>query len=494
MNAEFPILSLITFSPLFGVALVTLFRTSQGGVPAKISALVSSFLTLGLSVILWINFNPEIVALQFQEHRSWIPNLGISYFLGIDGLNLYFIIAVAFLTPLALVASWNVAKNWQFLLQMLLLQVAVLGCFVALDVILFYFFFELMLVPLYFLVGLWGRENRIFASNRFFIYTVLGSLFMLVAVVYTASLFHQQNGYWSYRIIDWYQITIPARQQILLFLGVVVAFSIKIPLFPFHTWLPDFHYEAPTAGSVEMAAIMMKLGPYGFIRFAMPVYPEAVATLAPMMIIIGLIGILYAGVVAIVQEDLKRLLAYSSVAHMGYIIIGVFAVNEQGLAGGLIQMVNYAVVTSAIFLCVGMLFERTGTQKIAEYGGVLKTMPIFSAFFILFSMASIGVPGLNGFVGEILAMLGVAQVNIWYGIVAASGVIVAAIYMLWMMQRIFFGPVTSQHVQNLKDLSTREIIVLVPLAFWTIALGIYPQFILADMNATIVHYVQQIQR
>ena len=489
-----PILSLIIFSPLLGIALAGVFRNAGNDVPAKVSALLSSVVTFILSLHLWVNYDATTAELQFVERFEWIPAFGIEYLLGLDGLNLFFLLIVAFITPLALLGSWNVSKrNWQFQIQMLLLEIGMLGCFAAIDVMLFYVFFEVTLVPMYFLIGIWGGHNRLYAAMKFFIYTVVGSLLMLAAIIYTANLYHSLHGSWSFNVLDWYGMDIPAETQYWLFLGFAVAFAVKVPLFPLHTWLPDAHYEAPTAGSVQLAAVLLKLGPYGFLRFAMPVFPAAVYDLAPVMMVLALCGILYGGLVAMVQQQIKRLIAYSSVAHMGYIMLGLFALNEIGIAGSWIQMINHAIVTGALFLTVGMIYERTHTQEIVEYGGVIHTMPKFAVFLIFFSLASIGVPGLNGFVGEVLTMIGAAQVNIWYAVLAAAGVIIAAIYMLWMIQRVLFGPLVKDLVKNLKDLSFREVVVLVPLAFWAIFLGVYPQPFFDRIEVSVSHYIEQVK-
>jgi len=493
-STALPILSLIIFSPLLGVALAGVFRNAGNGIPAKVSALLSSVVTFILSLHLWVNYDATTAELQFVERSEWIPAFGIEYLLGLDGLNLFFLLIVAFITPLALLGSWNVSKrNWQFQIQMLLLEIGMLGCFGAIDVVFFYVFFELTLVPMYFLIGIWGGHNRIYATMKFFLYTVVGSLLMLAAIIYTANLYHSLHGSWSFNVFDWYGMDIPAETQYWLFLGFAVAFAVKVPLFPLHTWLPDAHYEAPTAGSVQLAAVLLKFGPYGFLRFAMPVFPAAVYDLAPAMMVLALCGILYGGLVAMVQEQVKRLIAYSSVAHMGYIMLGLFALNETGIAGSWIQMINHAIVTGALFLLVGMIYERTHTQEIVDYGGVIHTMPLFSTFLIFFSLASVGLPGLNGFVGEVLAMIGAAQVNIWYAILAAIGVVIAAIYMLWMVQRVLFGPLVKDLVKNLNDLSFREVVVLVPLAFWAVFLGVYPQPFFDRIEVSVSHYIEQVK-
>ena len=489
-----PVLSLIVFSPILGIALAGMFRDEGNGIPARVGALLSSGITFLLSLHLWFNFDSSTADLQMVERLPWIPQFNIDYFLGLDGLNLFFFLIINFITPLTLLGSWNVKKrNWQFQIQMLFLQIGMLGCFAAMDVVLFYVFFELMLVPMYLLIGIWGGSNRLYATIKFFIYTMLGSLLMLVSLLYTANIYLDLNGEWSFNILDWYGMDIPSETQLWLFIGFAAAFAVKIPLFPLHTWLPDAHYEAPTAGSVQLAAVLLKFGPYGFLRFAMPVFPAAVYELTPIFMVLALIGIIYGGLVAMVQPQIKRLIAYSSVAHMGYIVLGLFALNIQGLSGSWIQMINHAIVTGALFLVVGMIYERTHTQEISAYGGVAHTMPKFAVFLVFFSLASIGLPGLNGFVGEILTMIGAARVNIWYGILAAFGVLIAAIYMLWMVQRVLFGPLTKELVKGLNDFSFREVVVLVPLVFWTIFLGVYPQPFLVRIEVSINHYIELIK-
>ncbi|MBF0279109.1 MAG: NADH-quinone oxidoreductase subunit M [SAR324 cluster bacterium] len=491
-SVGFPILSLIIFSPLLGALFAILLRNGYGGLSADIATFVSSLLTLGVCAFLLTKFDSNFYGFQFVEKLPWIDRFGINYYLGIDGVSLFLVMVAAFLLPSALLATWKTKeKSWAFQVQIMMLQIGILGSFMALDSILFYTFFELMLVPLYFMIGIWGGSNRIYATTKFFIYTVFGSLLLLASLIYTGILYHEAFGHWSFSIPDWYQLSIPAATQMWLFIGFCLAFAIKAPLFPFHTWLPDAHYEAPTLGSVELAGLLLKLGPYGIIRFVIPLFPDASDTYVPFLIYFGLIGIIYGGLVAMVQQKLKKLIAYSSVAHMGYIVVGIFVFNVQGLAGGLIQMVNHALVTGALFLCVGMIYGRTHTQEISEYGGVVHTMPIFSAFFLFFSLASIGLPGLNGFVGELMIMLGAARLNVIYAVLAASGVIVAAVYMLWMYQRVIFGPVKNDVIRNLKDLTPREIVLLLPLAISTLVLGVYPQPFFERVNATLEGYVKE---
>ena len=491
-SVGFPILTIIIFSPLLGALFAVLLRNGYGGLSADVATFLSSLLTLGFCGYLTLEFNPSFYGFQFVEKIPWIERFGIHYYLGIDGFSLGLVLVAVFLLPPALVATWYTKeRSWPFQVQIMFLQVGILGSFLALDAVLFYTFFEIMLVPLYFMIGIWGGSNRIYATTKFFIYTVFGSLLLLASLIYTGILYQETFGQWSFSIPDWYRLSVPASAQTWLFIGFCLAFAIKAPLFPFHTWLPDAHYEAPTLGSVELAGLLLKLGPYGIIRFVIPMFPEAADLYVPIIIIFGLVGIIYGGLVAMVQPQLKKLIAYSSVAHMGYIILGIFVFNIQGMAGGLIQMINHALVTGALFLCVGMLYGRTHTQEIKEYGGVVHTMPVFSAFFLFFSLASIGLPGLNGFVGELMVMLGAARLNIYYAIIAALGVVVAAIYMLWMYQRVIFGPIKNDVIANLKDLTPREILLLLPLATATVALGVYPQPFFDRVNTTLEGYVQQ---
>ncbi len=494
MQAEFPILSLILFSPLLGLVLACVFRDANDGVPAKVSALLSCLITFGLSVFLLTQFNLGVPGFQFVEKRPWIEVFGIHYYLGVDGFNLFFILTSALLTPLGLLAAWNMSnKVWQFQAQMMALQVGVFGSFLALDVFLFYAFFEVMLIPLYFLIGIWGGENRIHAAFKYFIYTMAGSLVLLVALVYTGYLYYASTGVWSFSINDWYTMAIPVEAQRWLFIGFALAFAIKTPMFPFHTWMPDVHHETPTIGAVELGGLLLKLGPYGFVRFVIPVFPDASQEFIPYMVGLSLVGILYGGMVAMVQPHMRRLMAYSTVSHLGFVILGLFVFTMNGLAGSVIQMINHAIAAAGLFLCIGMLVERTQSQEIATHGGVIKTMPILASFFLFFTMASIGLPGLNGFIGEILIMLGAAEFNVIYAIIAALGVIIAAIYMLRMYRLVMFGTVTNEKVRNAHDLNLREIVVLVPLAFITLAMGVYPQPFFERVNPTLTAYLEDVK-
>lgn len=489
-----PLLTLIIFSPLVGVLGACLFKDANDGQSAKIAAIVSSFVTLALSCQLWLRFDLNNPGFQFLERMDWIVRFGIEYHLGIDGISLLLVLVLSVIMPIALIGSWNIKnRSWQFQTQMLLLQMGMSGCFIALDVFLFYVFFEVMLVPLYFMIGIWGGVRRQYATVKFFIYTMVGSLFMLVAIVYTAILYQQVSGQWSFNLLHWYTLEMDTTTQLILFSCFALAFAVKSPLVPFHTWLPTTYYESPDMGYLQLAAVMLKVGSYGFLRFAFPIFPEAAFAAVPIGVCLSLIGIIYGGLVAMVQDRLKTLIAYTSVAHMGFILLGLFVFNEQGLAGAVIQMVNHSVVTCALFLCVGMLHERSKTQEIVDYGGVIAQMPIFAIFFLLFSLASIGLPGLNGFVGEALILLGAAKYNIWLAIIAASGVVIAAVYMLWMYQRVMFGPVTNAMVRGLKDLNLREIAILAPLAFVTIWMGVYPQPFFDRMNGSVTAYLKQIK-
>lgn len=492
MPIELPILSLVTFSPFVGILAVLLFRRPENSTAAKVTALFSSLVTFGLSLHLWFHFDPKTIELQFVEQHSWITSFGIEYFLGLDGFNLFLVLIITLLTPIALLASWNLqTKVWQLQTQILAFQIGLIGSVIALDVVLFYAFFEALLIPLYFIIGVWGGETRIQATLKFLIYTMVGSFLMLISILYTAFLYHETFGEWSFNIFDWYQLSteIAPSVQLWLFIGFAIAFAIKVPLFPFHTWLPDAHRAAPTVGSVLLAAIL--LGPYGFLRFAMPVFIDAAYLAIPYLSVLSIIAIIYAGWIAITQQNLKSLVAYSSVSHMGYIILGIVTFNQQGLSGGLIQMLSHAVVASGLFLCIGMMIERTQTQRIEDYGGVTQKMPRLTVFFLIFSLAAMGLPGLNGFVGELLILVGTAQSSLWYAALAASGMIISAIYMLWMFQRVMLGEMKHSIISTMKDISWRETLILVPLVTLEIFLGVYPQAFFQKTNATVTHYLEQ---
>ena len=418
---------------------------------------------------------------QFQEGYNWIPSFNIHYHLGVDGIAVPLILLTSFTTMIVVLAGWEVIQKRvaQYMAAFLIMSGLMIGVFSALDGILFYVFWEAMLIPMFLVIGIWGGPNRVYATIKFFLYTLLGSLLMLVAFIY---LFHQTN---SFEIVDYYMQPLPLSVQLFIFFAFFMAFAVKIPMWPVHTWLPDAHVEAPTGGSVVLAAIMLKLGAYGFLRFAMPIAPDAAQYLATPMIVLSLIAVVYIAFVALAQQDMKKLIAYSSISHMGFVTLGLFIFNPLGMEGGIVQMISHGFVSGALFLCVGVLYDRVHSRQIADYGGVVNTMPTFAAFAVLFAMANAGLPGTSGFVGEFMVILGAIQANFWYGFLAATTLILGAAYTLWMVKRVYFGDVTHKHVAELMDLSKREFLILAVLAAMVIGFGVYPQPITEMTHATV---------
>jgi NADH-quinone oxidoreductase subunit M len=424
--------------------------------------------------------------MQLVESLRWMPSFGINYIVGIDGISLFLVLLTTLLTPIAILASWSVQdKVKEYLIFMLLLETGMLGAFVALDLFLFYVFWEVMLVPMYFLIGVWGGTRRIYAALKFVVYTMAGSLLMLVAIIYLATRHAQTDQALTFDLLKLYGLHLPMEQQMWLFLAFALSFAIKVPLFPFHTWLPDAHVEAPTAGSVILAGVLLKLGTYGFLRFAMPLFPDAAMAAAPVITALAVIGIIYGAVVAMMQSDIKKLVAYSSVSHLGFVMLGLFALNIQGVQGGIYQMINHGLSTGALFLLVGMIYDRRHTRAIDEFGGLWKQLPIFSAVLLVVTFSSIGLPGLNGFVGEFLILLGAFSVTPLWTAAAASGVILGAIYMLWMIRRVIFGPLSNAANEKLADLNAREICLLAPILFLIVLMGVYPQPFLRRMQPAV---------
>jgi len=426
--------------------------------------------------------------LKFTEKYDWVKGFipekdyGISYFVGVDGISLFLVVLTVLITVIAILSSWKAIaeKVKEFSIAILLLQSMMIGAFLAHDMILFYLFFEAMLIPMYLLIGIWGGPKRIYAAVKFFIYTMVGSVFMLIAILYVYHLHFIEYGFYSMNILRLYQTNIPVVAQIWLFLAFGLAFAIKVPLFPFHTWLPDAHVEAPTSGSVILAAILLKMGGYGFIRFAIPIFPEAANMMVPLIAVLSIIGIIYGSMVAMVQPDAKKLVAYSSVAHMGFVMLGIFSFTTMGIGGGIYQMLNHGISTGALFLLVGIIYERTHNRMIDEYGGAASRLPILAFMFLIITLSSIGLPGMNGFVGEFLILLGMFKSKFVmhskiYTVLASTGIVLGAVYMLWMYQRIFFGPVTKDRVKNMVDLNAREIVYMVPIILLVFFMGIYPK-------------------
>jgi NADH-quinone oxidoreductase subunit M len=486
-------ISLLLLLPLIG-ALVLLLVPRQQRQTLLTLALLSSTAAFIWSLRLFQAFDPGAGEMQFVERIPWMPAFGIGYIVGIDGISLFLVLLTTFLMPLAIVASWTVQDRIkEYLFFMLVLETGMLGAFVALDLFLFYVFWEVMLVPMYFLIGVWGGTRRIYAALKFVVYTMAGSLPMLVAIIYLASRYAHVNQVMTFDLLQLYNLRLPVNEQIWLFLAFGLSFAIKVPLFPFHTWLPDAHVEAPTAGSVILAGVLLKMGTYGFLRFAMPLFPDAALVLTPMIIALAVIGIIYGASVAMMQPDLKKLVAYSSVSHLGFVMLGLFALNIHGIQGGIYQMVSHGLSTGALFLLVGMLYDRRHTRMIADFGGLWHQLPVFSVLFLIVTFASIGLPGLNGFIGEFLILLGAFSVKPGWTAAAAIGVILGAIYMLWMFRRVFFGPMTHPENQKLTDLNRRELLILAPVIALIIIMGIYPQPFLSRMKPSVDVTLQRIR-
>ncbi len=439
-------------------------------------ALLASGLSFLVSLAIFYGFDGSSGAMQFVERVPWMPAVGIAYIVGIDGISLFLVLLTTFLMPLAILASWSVTERVkEYLVFMLLLETGMLGAFVALDLFLFYVFWEVMLVPMYFLIGVWGGPRRIYAAVKFVIYTMTGSLLMLVAIIYLAARHAEATQTLTFDLLQLYGLQLPVDQQAWLFAAFALSFAIKVPLFPFHTWLPDAHVEAPTAGSVILAGVLLKLGTYGFLRFAMPLFPDAAAAAAPWIIALAVIGIIYGAAVAMMQSDIKKLVAYSSVSHLGFVMLGLFALNLQGVQGAIYQMVSHGLSTGALFLIVGMIYDRRHTRLIEEFGGLWKVIPLFSVSLLVVMFASIGLPGLNGFVGEFLILLGAFRVTPGWTAAAATGVILGAIYMLWMYRRMAFGPLDKAANEKLVDLNGREMLLLAPIIVLIVLMGVYPR-------------------
>jgi NADH-quinone oxidoreductase subunit M len=490
---ELPILTFVTFLPLLG-AVVLFFVNKERVEVIKSIAFAITLLVFIVSLLLYFTFENK-AAMQFEEFQTWIPALGVSYHLGIDGISLFMVLLTTFLSPIVILASWKgITKNIKgYMCSMLILETGLLGVLVSLDLFLFYVFWEAMLIPMYFIIGVWGSENRVYAAIKFFIYTMVGSLLMLVAILVMYLYHGGLTGEYTFDLLKLQQINFPLGYQTWLFLAFGLSFAIKVPIFPFHTWLPDAHVEAPTGGSVILAGVLLKMGTYGFLRFSLPFFPNAAAQFTPWILTLGVIGIIYGALVAMVQPDLKKMVAYSSVSHLGFVMLGIFAFNNQGIQGGLIQMVNHGLSTGALFLIVGMIYERRHTRMIADFGGLAKQIPIFTTFFMIVTLSSIGLPGLNGFVGEFLILVGTFLNSKTFAVLAATGVILAAVYMLWMFQRMMFGKLDKEENKRLVDLSAREIAVLVPIVAFIVFIGVYPNAFLKKMEPTVNYLIESVQ-
>ncbi len=471
MQSTFPLLSLAIWMPIaFGLFILAYGSDKSPGI-VRGMALVGSVASFLVTFPLMQNFDSAAHGMQFVERFAWIERFNIHYYLGIDGLSLWFVPLTAFITVMVVISAWQVIEKRvaQYMGAFLVLSGLMIGVFCALDGLLFYVFFESTLVPMFIIIGVWGGANRVYAAIKFFLYTFLGSLLTLVAILY---LYFKSGG--SFDILAWHRLPLPMSTQIMLFFAFLMAFAVKVPMWPVHTWLPDAHVEAPTGGSVVLAAIMLKLGGYGFLRFSLPIAPDASHYLSGMMITLSLIAVIYVGLVALVQTDMKKLVAYSSIAHMGFVTLGFFIFNDVAVQGGLAQMISHGFVSGAMFLCIGVLYDRMHSRQIVDYGGVVNKMPRFAALFVLFSLANAGLPGTSGFIGEFLVILGAVKFNFWIGMLAATALILGAAYSLWLVKRVIFGAVANKHVAELVDLNGREFAMLGLLAIAVIAMGLYP--------------------
>jgi len=479
---DWPILSTVTFLPLVGAFLIMLIRDEGDAARRNIRnvALLTTTFTFVLSLFIWIGFDNNYAGFQFVEKMAWLDS-GISYHMGVDGISMLFVILTTFLMPLCVLASWTSIQNRvkEYMIAFLILETLMIGVFCALDLVLFYVFFEASLIPMFIIIGVWGGKRRVYASFKFFLYTLLGSVLMLLAIM--AMLFEAGTT----DIPTLLTHSFPTGMQQWLWLAFFASFAVKMPMWPVHTWLPDAHVEAPTAGSVILAAILLKMGGYGFLRFSLPMFPDASLYFQPLIFALSVIAIVYTSLVALMQEDIKKLIAYSSVAHMGFVTMGIFAMNPEGIQGGIFQMLSHGLISGALFLCVGVIYDRMHTREITAFGGLVNNMPIYAVVFLIFTMANVGLPGTSGFVGEFLTLVAVFQVNTWVALIATTGVVLSAAYALWLYRRVVFGPLVKEGLKGLADLNTREKAIIYPLVFLVILFGVYPAPVL-DVTAASV--------
>jgi NADH-quinone oxidoreductase subunit M len=485
----YPVLTTVIFLPVIGALLLLVIKRERENL-IKWLSLTFTVLTFLASLPLFFRFDKNSSSMQFVEVFEWIPAWNIKYYLGVDGISVLFILLSALLGPLCVLISWNSIKDKvkEFYIALLLIEAAMIGVFCALDFFLFYIFWEAMLIPMYLIIGVWGGPRRIYSAIKFFLYTLVGSVLMLVGII----ILYFQGGN-TFDILALMSMKFPYKLQLILFWAFFAAFAVKVPMWPLHTWLPDAHTEAPTAGSVILAGILIKMGAYGFLRFSIPLFPEATKAMAPVALALSVIAIIYGGLICLVQSDLKRLIAYSSVSHMGFVTLGIFALNQQGLEGGILQMINHGIVTGALFLLVGVIYDRSHSREISHYGGLATVLPVYAGFFMVFTLASIGLPGLNGFIGEFLIILGGFKSSMLAGALAATGIIIGAAYMLWLYQRVFFQEVNPK-VKGYKDMDIREIITLFPLVVLVFWIGVYPDTFLGFMHESVKELITKLNR
>lgn len=490
---DYTILSFLIGLPLCGAAIIFLFIRGDAATVRRNSrntALWTTLATFVLSLVLWVNFDNSTSDFQFVEKMRWVDGFNIYYHLGIDGISLFFILLTTFLMPICILTSWESIKHRmrEYVIAFLLMESFVIGVFAALDFFLFYVFFEAMLIPMFLLIGIWGGENRVYAAFKFFLYTFVGSVLLLLAVLYM----YFQVGTTDIPTLMEQAPSFALSVQKWLWLALFASFAVKVPMWPFHTWLPDAHVQAPTAGSVILAGVLIKLGAYGFLRFSLPMLPDASVYFTPLVFWLSVIAVIYTSLVALMQKDMKKLIAYSSVAHMGYVTIGIYTFNQQGIEGGIIQMLSHGLVSAALFLCVGVVYDRMHTKEIKRFGGIVKSMPVYAAVFMLFTMASIGLPATSGFVGEFMVLVGIFKENKWIAALTATGVVLGAAYMLWLYARVIFGKIVHRDIEVLTDLSKRELAYFVPLIVLVLIMGIYPALFLDPMHASVENLMQHV--
>ena len=502
----FPILSLITFLPMLG-AILLLFVGRDKIRTLRNLALVSSLASFVVSLLIPAYYDASTAAVQFPEQANWIPSLGVTYFLGLDGISLWLVMLTTFLSPIAVLCSYEAIKHRakEYYIFLLILETGMLGVFVALDFFLFYVFWEVMLLPMYFLIGIWGGPRKEYAAIKFFLYTLFGSVVMLLGILAVYFYAAGQTGSYTFNVLELMRVAypnapiftvlgVPFSFQDLVWLAFALSFAIKVPMFPFHTWLPDAHTDAPTAGSVILAGVLLKMGTYGFVRFNLPMFPEASQHFVPLVFVLSIIAIIYGAMVCMVQPDMKRLIAYSSVSHMGFVMLGMFAFNQQGVQGSILQMINHGLSTGGLFLVVGLIYDRRHTRLISELGGLSRQMPVYSTLFAIIMLSSMGLPGLNGFIGEFLILIGAFQVRWWWGAFAVTGIILGAAYMLWLYQRTMFGEITKEENKTLPDLSVREMSTLIPIIAFCFFIGLYPAPFLNAMEVSVANVIETVVR
>ncbi len=489
----FPILSILCYLPLAGALIIGLIARTEKQM--RVIANGIAWFTFFFSLLLLPSFNSSELAMNFVEKVNWVPSLGIQYFFGIDGISLLLVLLTTLLSAIAVTCSLTSITHRvrEYYVFLLILETGMLGVFMALDFILFYVFWEVMLVPMYFLIGIWGSDRRLYSAIKFFLYTLVGSVLMLLGIIALHYYYFQMHGVRTFDILAFHSLALPMNLQIWIFLAFFLGFAIKVPMFPFHTWLPDAHTDAPTAGSVILAGVLLKMGTYGFLRFSLPMLPEATKMFLPWLIGLSIVAIIYGALVAMMQKDWKRLVAYSSVSHMGFVTLGFFALNHVGIAGGTLQMINHGISTGALFLIVGYIYDRTHTRRIADYGGLYRVVPLYAVLFGIMTMSSIGVPGLNGFMGEFPILTGAFRENIWWGIFAATGIVLGAAYMLWLYQRVIFGKVTREENENLKDLRFHEALTLIILVLMAFQIGLYPKPYFKAMDKPISYILEKVR-